>query len=319
MVTGASSGIGRAAALLLAEGGAHLVLVARRRAALEAVAADCVERSGRRSSVLPIAADVADSAAVEDVAARTIERFGRIDGWVSAAGVTGFGPLLDTPLRDIERVLQVNLMGTVHGARAALPRMIEQGSGVLVNVSSLLGVVAPPFAGPYAMSKFALRGLGVTLRSELRMAGVRGVHVGTLLPAAIDTPIYAAAANATGRRPQPPPPVYSPDRAARSVVAMLRRPRREMIAGGVIGRAFALSHALAPRLAERLMAIDMAVALRHPAEDAAATSGALHTPMPGLGSVEGGFDGARKERVRRAGAAVLATAAAGAAVRWVTA
>jgi NAD(P)-dependent dehydrogenase (short-subunit alcohol dehydrogenase family) len=317
VMTGASSGIGRAGALLLAERGAHLVLVARRQPALDAVAALCQERSGRERPALAIAADVSDSAAVDDVAARTVERFGRIDGWVNAAGVTGFAPLLDTPLADIERILAVNLMGTVHGARAALPRMIEQGSGVLVNVSSLLGVVAPPLAGPYAMSKFALRGLGVTLRSELRMAGVTGVEVGTVLPAAIDTPIYAAAANTTGRRPQPPPPVYSADRAARSVLTMLRRPRAELIAGGLIGRAFALTHTLAPRLAERMMAADMAFALRHPADDPAATSGALHDPLPDLGSVEGGFRGARKERVRRGiTVSVLAAAAAGTAARW---
>jgi NAD(P)-dependent dehydrogenase (short-subunit alcohol dehydrogenase family) len=147
VVTGASSGIGRATALLLAEQGAHTVLVARRAAELDAVAAECDRRAGFAGSALAVAADVTDSAAVEDVAARAVERFGRIDGWVNSAGVTGFGALLDVPLSDIERILRVNVMGTVHGARAALPRMIEQGSGVLVNLSSLLGVVAPPLAG----------------------------------------------------------------------------------------------------------------------------------------------------------------------------
>jgi NAD(P)-dependent dehydrogenase (short-subunit alcohol dehydrogenase family) len=160
VVTGASSGIGRATALLLAEQGAHTVLVARRAAELDAVAAECDRRAGFAGSALAVAADVTDSAAVEDVAARAVERFGRIDGWVNSAGVTGFGALLDVPLSDIERILRVNVMGTVHGARAALPRMIEQGSGVLVNLSSLLGVVAPPLAGHYAMTKSAVRSLG---------------------------------------------------------------------------------------------------------------------------------------------------------------
>jgi len=173
VVTGASSGIGRATALLLAEQGAHTVLVARRAAELDAVAAECDRRAGFAGSALPVAADVTDSAAVEDVAARAVERFGRIDGWVNSAGVTGFGALLDVPLSDIERILRVNVMGTVHGARAALPRMIEQGSGVLVNLSSLLGVVAPPLAGHYAMTKSAVRSLGGSLREELRLAGAR--------------------------------------------------------------------------------------------------------------------------------------------------
>ena len=215
-----------------------------------------------------------------------------------SAGVTGFGALLDVPLSDIEQILRVNVMGTVHGARAALPRMIEQGSGVLVNLSSLLGVVAPPLAGHYAMTKSAVRSLGGSLREELRLARARGVAVGTVLPAAIDTPIYAAAANRTGRRPQPPPPVYAPERVARAVVAMLRRPRPELIAGGVIGRAFALQHYFSPRAAARMMAMDMRIALRHPA-DGPPTSGALHDPAPVPGGVEGGFGGARKERRRR--------------------
>jgi short-subunit dehydrogenase len=315
VVTGASSGIGRATALRLAELGACIVLVARRAAELDAVAAECDQRSGTAGTAVAMPADVTDDAAVEQVAARTVERFGRLDGWVNSAGVTGFGALLDVPLSDIEQILRVNVMGTVHGARAALPRMIERDHGVLVNLSSLLGVVAPPLAAPYAMTKFAVRSLGVSLREELRIAGARGVAVGTVLPAAIDTPIYAAAANRTGRRPQPPPPVYAPDRVARAVVAMLRKPRPELIAGGLIGRAFAFQHAVLPRAAERAMALDMSFALRHPA-DGPTTSGALHAPAPVPGGVDGGFDGARKERLRRrVTLAVVAAVVAGWGVR----
>jgi NAD(P)-dependent dehydrogenase (short-subunit alcohol dehydrogenase family) len=317
VVTGASSGIGRATALALAGLGARTVLVARRAGELDAVAAECVARGGE---ALALPADVTDLDAVQGVAARAVERFGRIDGWVNSAGVTGFAPLLDMPTAEIERIFDVNVMGTVHGARAALPVMIEQGSGVLVNLSSLLGIVAPPIAGAYAMTKFAVRGLGVTLREELRMAGVDGVAVATVLPAAIDTPIYAAAANRTGRRLQPPPPVYSVQRAADTVVRALRRPRPEMIAGGPIGRMFARQHAITPRLAERMMAIDMRIALRHPAEDGTATSGALFAPSATPGAVDGGFGGVRKERLRRVAAVAAGTlAAVGVARRrWVS-
>ncbi|MGI5131601.1 SDR family oxidoreductase [Pseudonocardia sp. CA-107938] len=314
VVTGASSGIGRATALALAGQGARTVLVARRAHELDAVAAECEQRG---SAALAVPADVTDQEAVERAAAAAVARFGRIDGWVNSAGVTGFAPLLEMPTAEIERILDVNVLGTVHGARAALPVMIEQGSGVLVNLSSLLGVVAPPVAGAYAMSKFAVRGLGVSLREELRMAGVRGVAVSTVLPAAIDTPIYAAAANRTGRRPQPPPPVYSVERAARTVVRALRRPRPELVAGGPLGRLFALQHAVTPRLAERMMAIDMRIALRRPAPDDEGTAGALFTPSTAPGAVDGGFDGARKERVRRAaGVVALAGGAVAAGRRW---
>lgn len=309
VITGASSGIGRATALLLAEQGARTVLVARRAAELADVAAECDRRARTVGAALAVPADVTDDAAVEAVAVRAVEHFGRVDGWVNSAGVTGFGPLLDVPLSDIERILRVNVMGTVHGARAALPRMIEQGGGVLVNLSSLLGVIAPPLLGPYAMSKFAVRGLGVSLREELRIAGVRGVAVGTVLPAAIDTPIFAAAANRSGRRPQPPPPVYSAELAARAVVAMVRRPRPELVAGGLLARAFARQHAVLPRTTERLMALDTTFALRHRA-DGPGTSGALHAPATAPGRVTGGFDGARRERRRRRAALAVLTVSA---------
>jgi NAD(P)-dependent dehydrogenase (short-subunit alcohol dehydrogenase family) len=132
---------------------------------------------------------------VEAVARRTLERFGRIDAWVNAASVTMFGAFLDVPLEDIRRVLEINVMGCVHGCRVALPPMIEQRSGVVVNIASILGVVAQPLGSAYTMSKFAIRGLGTCLRQELRLAGARGVHVCTVLPAAIDTPIFSDAAN----------------------------------------------------------------------------------------------------------------------------
>lgn len=315
VVTGASSGIGRATALRLAEEGARTVLVARRAAELDALAAEC-DRRGTAGSSLAVAADVSDADAVEQVAVRAVQRFSRIDGWVSAAAVTGFGPLLDTPLADVERVFAVNVMGALHGARSVLPRMTAQGSGVLVNVSSLLGVVAPPLAGPYAMSKFALRALGATLRAELRGSGAGGVHVSTVLPAAVDTPIYAAAYNRTGRRLRPPPPVYSVDRVAGVVVGALRRPRAEVIAGGVLGRMFAASYAVAPRVAEWAMAVDTGLALRHGGE-VADTDGTLYRPAPGPGTAEGGWDGpGRERRRRRAAVAALAGGALVAGLRW---
>jgi NAD(P)-dependent dehydrogenase (short-subunit alcohol dehydrogenase family) len=309
MVTGASSGIGRATAVALARRGARVALLARRADALEQVATECAAAWGADARTLVVPADVTDPDAVETAAATTVQRFGRLDGWVNCAAVTMFGPLLDVPLADLRRVLDVNLLGYVHGARAALPRFVAQDAGVLVNVSSLLGRIAQPHGAAYTMSKFAIRGLGVSLHEELRLAGVRGVSVSTVLPAAIDTPIYAAAANHSGRVPHPPPPVYTPERVARVIVTQLRRPRREVVAGGLLGRAFAASHLVTPRLAERLLAHDVDLSLRR---DRAVppTSGALHVPGAAAAAVHGGWDGARRERRRRA--AALVTAAAGA-------
>jgi short-subunit dehydrogenase len=300
VVTGASSGIGRATAVELARRGAKLVLVARREDVLAEVAREC---GGEGVLVAP--ADVSDAAAVERVAERAVAEFGRIDGWVNNAGVTMFGRLVDVPLDDVRRVLDVNLMGQVHGARAALPRMIAQGSGVLVNVSSILGVIAQPYGSAYTMSKFAVRGLSISLREELRLSGVKGVHVSTVLPAAIDTPVYASAANHSGRRVGPPPPVYRPERVAATIVAQLRRPRRQVVSGGVLGRLFVAQHRLAPGLTEYLLGREVDLTLRRSDPPVPATSGSLYEPAPGPTTPAGGWHGLRRERVRTA-ALVLA-------------
>ncbi|OZM76166.1 SDR family NAD(P)-dependent oxidoreductase [Pseudonocardia sp. MH-G8] len=316
VVTGASSGIGRATAVELAAQGARLALLARRDEALAQVAAECAAAAGTDGRTLVVPTDVSDADAVEAAARATVERFGRLDGWVSCAAVTMFGSLLDVPLADLRRVLEINLLGYVHGARAALPRFVAQDAGVLVNVSSLLGRIAQPYGSAYTMSKFAIRGLSVALREELR--AVRGVSISTVLPAAVDTPIYAAAANHSGRVPQPPPPVYSAERVARVIVGQLRRPRREVVAGGVLGRAFVLQHIVAPRFAERVLALDVERSLRH---DGAVppTSGALHVPGAAPAGVDGGWGGARRERRRRTAGWVAAAAGAlcvTAARRW---
>jgi NAD(P)-dependent dehydrogenase (short-subunit alcohol dehydrogenase family) len=299
VVTGASSGIGRATAVRLAGQGARVALLARRAAELDGLVA---QLGPERALAVPV--DVTDADAVVAAADRVRERFGRIDGWVNNAAVTMFGGLLDTPLADVRRVLDVNLMGCVHGARAALPAMVEQGGGVLVNVSSILGVIAQPYGSAYTMSKFAIRGLSVSLREELRLLGARGVRVSTVLPAAIDTPIYAAAANHTGREIHPPPPVYTAERVAAVIVGQLRRPRREVVAGGLLGRAFVLQHAVAPRLTERLLADEFEHSLR--GGGVPATSGALHAPDGAPARVDGGWRGAQRERRRRTGALVAA-------------
>jgi short-subunit dehydrogenase len=105
-------------------------------------------------------------------------------------------------------------MGYVHGARAALPYLRDQGRGVLVNVSSIVGVLSQPYTHAYVMAKFAIRALSASLRQELRLGGPRGVHVCTVLPATIDTPLFQHTANYTGRKAVTMPPVYAPERVA---------------------------------------------------------------------------------------------------------
>jgi NAD(P)-dependent dehydrogenase (short-subunit alcohol dehydrogenase family) len=313
VVTGASSGIGRATALAFAAKGCALVLAARRQAALDEAAEECVARGGQ---AIAVATDVSNADSVQELARRAVERYGRIDVWVNDAAVTVFGPFEEVPLDDFRRVLDVNVMGYVHGARAALPIMREQGRGVLIDVSSIVGGVPQPYTHVYGMAKAAIRALSTSLRQELWLAGARGVKVCAVLPATIDTPLFQHAANYTGRAAVAMPPVYTAERVARAIVNLVRLPRREVVVGPM-GRSLLMQSKLAPGLTEKLMAAQvnrMHLSRDHPAP---ATLGNLYEPADGAGSADGGWNGRRRTALRRAGtAATLLAGTAAAGRRW---
>jgi short-subunit dehydrogenase len=313
VITGASSGIGRATALTLAKKRAVVVLAGRGEEALEEVSRQCHARGGE---ALAVPTDVTDAAAVVSLASRTVNRYGRLDAWINAAAVAAYGAFGDLPLDDFRRVLEVNIMGTVHGARAALPYMRDQDRGVLVNLSSVVGIVAQPYSSAYAMSKAAVRALSSSLRQELWIEGANGVDVCTVLPASIDTPIYAHAANYTGRAASAMHPVYSPERVAHEIVGLLHKPRREVIVGPV-GRAVAWQSKLTPQLAEAVMAVRVERGQFSRTRPAVEGPGNLYEPAAGQGATHGEFHGRRRTAVRRALTAALVTGAVAAATRAV--
>ena len=227
LVTGASSGIGRATAVELAGRGARLVLVARGREALEETAEEV--RAAGAAEVLVCPADVLDEEAVRAAVTAAVDGFGRLDAVVHAAQVMAYGTIEEVPRKVFETVVETAVHGTAVVARAVLPVFRKQGEGQLVVVNSLLGQVATPLLGSYVAAKWGQLGLVRVLQQETR--DVPGISISILQPGGVDTPIYFQAASWTGSTGRPPPPVYSPQRLGRRVVALLDRPRRQVQAG----------------------------------------------------------------------------------------
>jgi short-subunit dehydrogenase len=227
LITGASSGIGRATAHQLASEGARLVLAARSEEALEKTRQECVGRGA--GEVLVVPTDVGDGAAVQALFDTAVARFGRLDAVVAAAGVVAYGRFEDIPADVFDRILTTNVLGTANVARAALGTFDDEHDGSVVVLGSVLGKIATPYLSPYASSKWAIQGLVRTLQIEARVR--KNVHISLVTPGGVDTPIYDQAGSYTGRPGSPPPPVISPERVARSVVAALDKPGRDIAAG----------------------------------------------------------------------------------------
>ncbi|HVV89932.1 MAG TPA: SDR family NAD(P)-dependent oxidoreductase [Solirubrobacterales bacterium] len=304
VVTGASSGIGRASALGFARRGAALVLCARSAGPLEEAAAEC--RAAGAVGVLARPLDVGDEAAVEALAAAAVERFGRLDVWVNCAATMAYGPFTEIPSEVFRSIVETNLMGQVHGARAALRRFHEQRTGVLINVSSVWGRVSSPQVSPYVVSKNAVRALSECIRGEL--AAEDGIEVVTIVPEAVDTPIFEHAGNYTGFHVRPIPPVIPAERVAEGIVDCAEEPRREVTFGRA-GRLLEALYSFAPTVYRRFA---------HGAFVRGTMSSLPREPTAGnvLGpaaphQVEGGWRGPRRPVLRRALLAALAAAAAG--------
>ena len=289
VITGASSGVGRATAHAFARHGCRLVLAARGLPALVSVTAEC-EALG--ASAIAVPTDVADADAMERLGARAIATFSRIDVWVEGAGVVVAAPFGDETVAELRRLVDTNVMGALLGARVALRIFREQGTGVLINISSLLGIVPNPVVPAYVASKFAIRGLSLALRQDTRN---RDVHVSVVVPGPVDTPLFQRSANHTGHELRAIPPAYAPERVAAAIVRCARRPRRQVTAG-VLSHAILVLHHLVPRMTEFAVARWSARLITRRAPDESG-SGALFEPWF-QGNVHGGWRrGALRRRI----------------------
>jgi short-subunit dehydrogenase len=284
VVTGASSGVGRETCLELAGKGASLALAARNVEALESLRAE-VERLGGTALVVPT--DVSDWAQVQRLADQVAARFGRIDTWVNCAAVSLYGTVRDTTVEEITRVLQVILLGEIHGTKAALAQMSEQGNGTIINVASALGKRSVPLQAAYCSAKHGIVGFDDSLRMELEDEG-SDIKVVTVLPSSINTPLFAHARSRMGVKPMPVPPIYEPGVVARAIVHAAQFPQREVVVGGG-GQFLVWLQRLDPRLAEKLLLGPGKVVQKQKTKEPAEGEDNLFSASTGPGSTTGEF------------------------------
>ena len=223
VVTGASAGIGRASAIRFARQGAHVALLARGEEGLEA-ARDEIERDGGTAIAIPT--DVSEFAQVEHAAATVEKKLGPIDVWVNVAFASVFAPFCEVSPEEFRRVTEVSYLGYVHGTLAALARMRQRDEGTIVQVGSALGGRAIPLQSAYCGAKHAINGFTESLRCEL-LHDHSHIRVTVVQMPAVNTPQFSWVLSRLPRHPQPVPPIYQPEVAARAVVFAADHPQRK--------------------------------------------------------------------------------------------
>jgi NAD(P)-dependent dehydrogenase (short-subunit alcohol dehydrogenase family) len=289
VVTGASSGVGRAIAEAFGQEAARVALIARGEAGLEA-AARAIREAGAEAMVLPL--DVSDADAVEAAADRVIARWGCIDIWVNDAMVSVFAPVTQIRPEEYRRVMEVNYLGYVHGTLAALKHMRPQNSGVIMQIGSALAYRSIPLQSAYCASKAAIRAFTDSLRSELLHEG-SAIEITHLHLPAVNTPQFEVVRSRLPEHPHPVPPLYQPEVIARAAVWAALHPQRELWIGTSTIKAI-LGQRVIPGLLDRYLANKAwstqhttDVPPHHPVEHAADN---LNEPLPGDRGAHGPFD-----------------------------
>ncbi|MBD2776128.1 SDR family oxidoreductase [Iningainema tapete] len=283
-VVGASSGIGRNAALQFANRGAKVVVAARSQQGLESLVEEIRSLGGDATAIV---ADVTDFNQVQAIANYSVEQYGRLDTWVHNAAVEIYAAFEVTTPEEFKRVIDVNLMGQVYGAKVALPHLKREGRGALIHVTSVEAKRSLPLQSAYAASKHAVDGFLESLRVEL-MHQKLPISVTQIMPAGINTPLFNKARTKLGVKPMPTPPIYDPSLVAKAIVEAAEHPKREVVVGDA-GKIILLAQRISPGLVDAYMersGFDSQYTKEPKSENAPDN---LYEPLSGYDKIEGDF------------------------------
>lgn len=247
-IMGASSGIGRETALQFARSGAQLVVAARSGEGLATLIEEIALAGGTASHIV---ADTTIFEQVQAVADKAVQLYGRLDTWIHAAAVNLYATFEQTTPEEFARVIDVNLMGQVYGAMAALPHLRREGRGALIHVSSVEARRSFPYHSAYAASKHGIDGFLEAVRVEL-MHEQLPISITNIMPASINTPLFNKSRTKIGVKPQGLPPFYQPQSVAEAILYAAAHPTRELVVGSA-GQTMLLLQKFAPSLMDALL------------------------------------------------------------------
>jgi NAD(P)-dependent dehydrogenase (short-subunit alcohol dehydrogenase family) len=250
VITGASAGIARATARQFGARGAHVGLLARGQAGLDGAAKD-VDNAGGKALAIPT--DVADYAQLASAAARIEDTFGPIDVWINVAFTSVFAPFHEITPEEFRRVTEVSYLGFVYGTMVALSSMRPRDRGTIVQVGSALGARAIPLQSAYCGAKHAINGFTESLRTELRH-DASNIHITIVQLPAVNTPQFSWVLSRLPNHPQPVPPIYQPEVAARAVVFAADHPQRKQYWVGASTVGTLVGQKIAPAVLDRYLA-----------------------------------------------------------------
>jgi NAD(P)-dependent dehydrogenase (short-subunit alcohol dehydrogenase family) len=285
VLMGASSGIGRQTALRFASKGAKVVASARGEEGLGSLVEEIRAEGGE---AIAVPADTSEFEQVKAVADRAVEEYGRLDTWVHLAAVGLFATFEQTTPEEFQRVIDVNLMGQVYGAMAALPHLKREGRGALIHISSVEAKRSFPYHSAYAASKHGIDGFLEALRVELKHDGWP-ISVTQVMPGTINTPFFDKGRSKLGVKPVGIPPIYEPETVANIILYAAENPARDLVSGGA-AKALILNQRLSPRMLDAVLATRAGFSPQKTDEPRSEDDpDNLYSPIPGHDTARDGF------------------------------